>query len=109
MNRVTQRVDEWKRKIVDLSRRNRSLYFVRTRGSTLRITEPGVYEVFERLVISEKPWEFFMPPDAPETTESEKGSGASELLLLERQAGEQPEDKVLPDRGADELVTDIKD
>jgi very-short-patch-repair endonuclease len=112
MNRVTQRVDEWKRKIVDLSRRNRSLYFVRTRGSTLGITEPGISEVFERLVISEKPWEFFMPPDAPETTESEKGSGASDLLLLERQAGEQPaepEDKVLPDRGADELVTDIRD
>src|SRR6266404_5136879 len=39
MNRVTQRVEEWKRKIVDLSRRNRLLYFARTRGSTLKIKE----------------------------------------------------------------------
>jgi very-short-patch-repair endonuclease len=113
MNRVTQRVDEWKRKIVDLSRRNRSLYFVRTRGSTLRITEPDIPEIFDRLVNSEKPWEFLMPPDAPEKADSDdEDSGVSEHLLFEGRVGEQPaepDDESLPDRHADEVATDIRD
>jgi very-short-patch-repair endonuclease len=112
MNRVTQRIDEWKRKIVDLSRRNRSLHFVRTRGSTLKITEPNIPEIFDRLVNSEKPWKFFMPPDAPETTDSEKDSDAAAPRLFERQAAEQASegaDEVLADRRADEVVTDIRD
>jgi len=53
-----------------------------------------------------------MPPDAPETTDSEKVSSGSEPLLLEGQTGEQPseqEDEVPADRRADEVVTDIKD
>ncbi len=111
MSRVAQRVEECKRKIVDLSRRNRSLYFARTRGSTLKLTEPSLSEIFDHLVNSEKAWEFYMPPDAPEA------AGKSDLnntqpSLLENQEGEESKerDREIPaDRDDDELLTDIGD
>ena len=117
MNRVTQRVDEWKRKIVDLSRRNRLLYFTRTRGSTLRITEPALPEVFARLVDSEKPWKFYMPPDIPEGpehgNESNDVQDTTQPPLLGNQEPEESSDfrleEDVPDRGPDELLTDTKD
>ena len=63
MNRVGDRIEEWKRKLIDLTRRNRLLFFRPTRSSTLRIEEPSSEDVFKRLVIDEKPWEFFIPPE----------------------------------------------
>src|SRR5208282_2146949 len=111
MNRVEQRVEEWKRKIVDLSRRNRSLYFARTRGSTLKITEPDLSEIFENLVNSEEPWEFCMPPDAPKAPEQSE-SDKTEESTRENRAGEGSEDRdveIPVDRHADELLTDIED
>ncbi|MGH9431118.1 MAG: DUF4011 domain-containing protein, partial [Terriglobia bacterium] len=112
MSGVSQRVEEWKRKIVDLSRRNRSLYFTRTRGSTPKVTEPSISEIFDRLVNTEKRWGFFMPPDAPKRTDSRTDSEASEPLFLEGQTAEQPEDpgdEVFANRRTDEVLTDIKD
>ncbi len=116
MSRVAQRVEEWKRKIVDLSRRNRLLYFARTRRSTLKITEPSLPEIFERLVQSEKVWEFYMPPDIPDASESEDESDTAQASLLENTKFENavalPEFQTehnAPDRHSDELLTDIRD
>ena len=90
MSHVAQRIEEWKRKIVDLSRRNRSLYFTRARGSTLKITGPTISEIFDRLVNSEKAWEFYMPPDAPEAP-VKSDSDNTQPSLLENQEGGEPE------------------
>jgi very-short-patch-repair endonuclease/DNA polymerase III delta prime subunit len=111
MKRVTQRVEEWKRKIVDLSRRNRSLYFARTRGSTLKLVEPSLQETFERLVNSEKPWKFYMPPDAPETPDESGSENAEPSLIRAPQSAhlEDTEFEIPADRHADELVTDCED
>jgi len=117
MSLVDQRIEEWKRKIVDLSRRNRLLFFSRTRGSTLRVVEPSPIEVFERLVNSEEPWEFYMPPDAPdETNESEGRSAITQPHSDEGQRLNEPEElgeprtqSVFSDRNSDELLTDIED
>jgi very-short-patch-repair endonuclease len=114
MNRVTQRVEEWKRKIVDLSRRNRLLYFARTRGSTLKIQEPTLPEVFDRLVNSEKAWEFYMPADIPEASESGNETtnvpdGAQPSLLGNGETGDSETDDSVPDLESDEVLTDAKD
>ena len=66
MERTRKRIDEWKRKLVDLSRRNRLLHFRPARGSTLRVIEPTPSEVFRRLVIQEKSWKVHLPPEAAE-------------------------------------------
>jgi len=116
MSRVTQRVEEWKRKIVDLSRRNRLLHFARTRGSTLKVAEPSLPEIFDRLVNAEKAWEFCMPPDIPEAPADESEPDPAQLSLP---GNPEPEDsgsllelEAVPDsaeRNSDELLTDIKD
>ena len=111
MSRVAQRVEEWKRKIVDLSRRNRSLYFARTRGSTLKITEPSLSDIFNHLVNSEKAWEFYMPPDAPEAA-SKSDLDNTQPSLLENQEGKESKERageIPADRDDDELLTDIED
>jgi len=112
MNRVTQRLEEWKRKIVDLSRRNRLLFFARTRGSTLRIVEPSLPEIFDRFVNLEKPWEFCMPPDAKtpvlEPAEPAGGPlGDAQLFPVENVPPRHA--KIDLARNSDELVTDVED
>ncbi len=109
MSRVGLRIEEWKRKIVDLSRRNRSLYFARTKGSTLKLKKPYLSEIFEHLVNSEENWEFCMPPDAPEASK-EGENGDTQPSLLEQQEDQGSEARELDldiDRGADELLTDV--
>ncbi len=63
MSKVNARIDEWKRKLIDLSRRNRLLFFTPTRSSSLRVVEPSLDQVFQRLVVDERLWKFFIPPD----------------------------------------------
>jgi hypothetical protein len=117
MSLVDKRIEEWKRKIVDLSRRNRLLFFSRTRGSTLRVVEPQLTEVFERLVNSEEPWEFCMPPDAPdEANESEGELALAQPHSDQGQVHNEPEESgdsgaraASSDRHSDELLTDIED
>lgn len=56
-----QRIEEWKHKLVDLSRRNRLLFFRPGRTATLEILEPSAAEVFERLAIRAHEWRFWSP------------------------------------------------
>src|SRR5258708_2962143 len=116
MSRVAQRVEEWKRKIVDLSRRNHLLFFSRTRGSTLRIAEPSLPEIFERLVNLEEGWEFLMAADSPETSGPENGQVTSQPLLnlgpIQEHSEAPNEARILlkhSHRHADEVMTDIEE
>lgn len=61
--RVTRRVEEWKQKLVDLTKRNRLLYFRPSKTSTLLIEHPELQTIFERLVVKGRSWEFWLPPD----------------------------------------------
>jgi hypothetical protein len=117
MSLVGVRIDEWKREIVDLSRRNLLLFFSRTRGLTLGVLEPSPARIFERLVNSEESWEFYMPPDALEEADEPE----SELVLTQPELSEiqklKDQDEAensetefaFSDRRSDELLTDIKD
>lgn len=55
MPTVEDKLNEWKRQLLDLSKRNRLLHFRETKRQTLRVQlpEPGV--VFERVALLEKP------------------------------------------------------
>ncbi len=61
-SKVLRRIDEWKLKLIDLSRRNRLVNFRPTRSSNTQFDEPGMNAVFERLVTENKWWEIWMPP-----------------------------------------------
>jgi hypothetical protein len=83
MEKTQSRIEEWKRKLVDLSRRNRLLHFRPNRGSTLQITAPTPEEVFRRLVIQEKAWKVYLPP---ETGDESLGSSDEQLPLVQAHA-----------------------
>ena len=46
---VRRRIQDWARRLIDLSRRNRLLYFRPTKRTTLRLVEPFANEIAEKL------------------------------------------------------------
>ncbi len=59
--KVLRRVDDWKLKLIDLSRRNRLVSFRPTRSSNLKFQRPGIDAVFERLVVKDRAWSIWNP------------------------------------------------
>lgn len=55
MATLQAKLDEWKRQLLDLSKRNRLLHFRETKRQTLRVQQPELDAVFQRIVGSEKP------------------------------------------------------
>ena len=77
-----KRVEDWKSRLIDLSRRNNLLYFRKNKRGSLPITQPDMQAAFNTLVMKKKKLEFWMPPTEetvkPETSETQgktKGKG----------------------------------
>ena len=63
--RLAQMVDGWKRRLLDLTRRNRALNFKPTRVSTVAIVDEQPVEIFRHLVLQERAMKFrAQPPTA---------------------------------------------
>jgi len=80
-------MEGWRRKLIDLSRRNRLVFFKRTRSSTLHVLEPRPEAIFARLAIKKKPWRFWEPPtpqDQGAAAGSEREAQASTAQSAER-------------------------
>ena len=54
MAKINDRFDSWKNKLLDLGKRNRLINYKETKSSTLRITQPTIEELFDRLVRKEE-------------------------------------------------------
>ncbi|MCL4551942.1 MAG: DUF4011 domain-containing protein, partial [Candidatus Marsarchaeota archaeon] len=94
--KIADRIEYWKSQLLDLSRRNRLLYFRRMKSSTFFISAPEPGAVFDRLVKG-KSWGIWVPPYA----------GENDGNLLEY---DQPSIADLSEkRRENELVTDIED
>ncbi|HLM66124.1 MAG TPA: DUF4011 domain-containing protein, partial [Longimicrobium sp.] len=64
--RIAAALDAWKRKLLDLTKRNRALNFRTTRASTVVIRDEQPAEIFRRLYLAEKPMRFqAAEPPAP--------------------------------------------
>lgn len=70
---VEPRITEWKERLIDLSKKNKVIYFQETKRSSLLITAPDYETIFERLVIDEKPWKVYLPIEQ-ETEEAEENN-----------------------------------
>src|SRR3990172_13107479 len=82
-SRTKLHIEEWKQKLIDLTRRNRLLYFKRTKSSTLVISQPDTQAVFDRLVMKEAEWEFWLPPAEEKDIDEDSPPGSS--LLSEKE------------------------
>ena len=63
------RVEDWKSRLIDLSRRNNLLYFKKNRRGSLPISQPEAQTIFTALVIKKRRLEFWMPPEELKSTE----------------------------------------
>src|SRR3972149_2099212 len=62
-SRVFQYVEEWKSRLIDLTRRNRLLYFKHTKHGNLSVSQPDAETLFGKLVHRKRSVEFWMPPE----------------------------------------------
>jgi hypothetical protein len=58
---VFQKIEIWKKHLIDLTRRNRLLFFTPSRTSTIQITSPSPDDLCQRLVINERTLTFPLP------------------------------------------------
>ncbi|HST62729.1 MAG TPA: DUF4011 domain-containing protein, partial [Longimicrobium sp.] len=68
--RIGAALDAWKRKLLDLTKRNRALNFRMTAASTVAVRDEQPAEVFRRLYLAEKSMRFqaAQPPAPPAAT-----------------------------------------
>ena len=73
-----KRVEDWKSRLIDLSKRNNLLYFHKAKRGSLPISQPDLQAIFNALVLKKRRLEFWMPPEenkTPEQTEKPKNKG----------------------------------
>jgi hypothetical protein len=66
------RVEDWKQRLIDLSRRNNLLYFHKNKRGSLSITQPDMQTAFNSLVLKKKRLEFWLPPEEGQTPGAEE-------------------------------------
>lgn len=97
---AARRIEDWKQRLIDLTRRNRLLYFKPSKSAGLTVTEPDAETVFGRLVVDEKPWTFWMPPaDVKAQKESDEENLFPEYIYEndEPEAAETPDPRLRQD------------
>jgi very-short-patch-repair endonuclease len=73
-----KRVEDWKSRLIDLSRKNNLIYFHKAKRGSLTITQPDPQKIFASLVLKKNRLEFFIPqeePKKPDTAEKPKARG----------------------------------
>jgi superfamily I DNA and/or RNA helicase len=60
--RVIKRVEDWKLRLIDLTRRNRAIYFQPTKTSIITLLEPNTDTVYNRLLTKNGVWSIWQPP-----------------------------------------------
>jgi superfamily I DNA and/or RNA helicase/very-short-patch-repair endonuclease len=63
------RIEDWKSRLMDISKRNRLLYFKSSKRGTLSISQPDMVTIYNKLLLRKKKLEFWMPPETPEINE----------------------------------------
>jgi len=58
MPNIDHKLETWKNKLLDLSKRNRLLNYRDSKRSNLRILKPSIYELWDSFVVNENPIEF---------------------------------------------------
>lgn len=79
---VRVRINDWRRRLIDLTYRNRLIKFGPTQASTLTITAPSIHELLADLSRTD-PWKFFLPPEPTgEDLETSEAAEAVDAAVL---------------------------
>jgi len=66
LSRITGNIENWKRKLLDLTKRNKALNFKPTKTATVLVTDEQPAEVFKQLVVKELAFRFKAKPESKE-------------------------------------------
>ena len=61
---MTRRIEDWKSRLIDLSRRNNLLYFKPSKRGNLSVSSPNMERIFNRLALRKRHLEFWYPPES---------------------------------------------
>ncbi len=67
-----KRVEDWKSRLIDLSRKNNLLYFHKSKRGNLAISQPEPQKIFDVLVLKKNHLEFWEPQESKTTEMLEK-------------------------------------
>jgi len=70
--KVTERVDKWKKKLIDLTKRNRLISFKPTKVTTIRVVDEQPPEVFATLAVANKSMDFLPLPEEEENKDNKE-------------------------------------
>ena len=90
-----KRVEDWKSRLIDLSRKNNLLYFRKAKRGNLPITQPDPQKIFSSLVLKKARLEFFVPPEEAKKPEQPvkakaKGKGKAKAGKAEAKTAKAP-------------------
>ena len=71
LDRVRAQVRRWRDDLINLSRRNRVLYYRPTPAASLLIERPDL-DLVVKTLLNRGSWEFYLPPDLPQPKPGEK-------------------------------------
>lgn len=63
---LRKRIDEWKQRLIDLTRKNGLINYKRTKSKTLEITIPSADQIFRTICIENGSFAFWLPPEVSE-------------------------------------------
>lgn len=92
MQKIDVRIESWKKKLLDLGRRNRLINFKETKRSNINILDPSISEFYNLLVNEEKMLSFSYPietgnNDEYNMFEVESDSGKLDIQIIEGDLG----------------------
>ncbi len=79
---MLKRIENWKCRLIDLSKRNNLLYFKQSKRGNLVITSPEAKNVFGKLVTKQNHLEFWMPAEEQEAVIENQKNGSKKVQLL---------------------------
>lgn len=69
---IDRKLEDWKRKLLDLTRRNPALFFKPQKPFNLRVQSPDPQRLLQRLLVDEKGRYIFIPPPLPDSDVSDE-------------------------------------
>jgi hypothetical protein len=78
---MMHRIEDWKSRLIDLSRRNNLLYFKAGKRRNLSVSSPNMEKIFNRLVLRKRHLEFWYPPEESEVPQGQSRTNTSFSFL----------------------------
>jgi hypothetical protein len=103
---MTRRIEDWKSRLIDLSRRNNLLYFRNSKRRNLSVSSPSMERIFSQLVLKKRSLEFWYPPEESEV--SKRQSQYTTISFLNGKDGPTAKQLVCEETGRTDLEKVLK-